>query len=706
MYFRFCLYLLGSLAVAFLSTGTFLYRSMTEDARSSAQKHLTNLLKEVREQYNEASQKVKILTDMNNHSMLARTRSVAEIIRIRPDILDDAEALQKLCNENLADSLTVCGKDGSIRAATHGITEEVVQEGDYLDMLACAEGEEYESTALADNSGQPVRLAAVRRKDAPGVVILSFFMENEQRAREKSSLSNLLTDMVVGDKGYIIAFVDGVRITQSVLPASEAELRSLPLDELVEQRLNDEDFFLYATVRDGMKLIGVVPTGEYYAVRAKGMKLQGYILLVCLTVGFVVLYLLLRHYVLQDTDKLNKAIKLITAGNIDSKIKESTSPEFRQLTVNINTMLDSLRGMDDDIREQNRNEAELARSIKESILPNPAQLFAGRADFSVVATVVQSDTVGGDFYDCLMTDDDHLLFVLSSIDAQGIPAALLMMYWLAVLRSYSWEMMPPAEIVSHINRGICRSEDSRVLISMFIGCLEISTGKVSCVNAGVHVPLRQRVGEEFCELDIPVLPPCGENMNTEYVPSEFSLEPGDRLFLCTNALTCLLNERHEFFGEPRLRASLKEAAPTLRDIPHLVRAAVRRFIGNQKRTRDYSMLCLELPGQHHSLGAVSVSPGDTAAPEMMIRRTLEEVFAAPSDIEIILNATQTVMAAIPHAPTVRITLRCTERHARVSLTYSGPERDILQLLPKLQLDSTSYHHLDNVNNIVLYKEIE
>lgn len=706
MYFRFCLYLLGALTVTVVAAGALLYVKMTEDARVSAEKELTGVLREVHEQFEEAAQKLKVLTNLNNNSMLASARSIADIIKLSPQILDDRETLQRLCNESLAESLIVCDEQGIVRASTPETLQGQVLGEDYSDLLECARGEYFERTSHIDTAGRSVRFSAVRRRDAPGVVILSFYLEHEQNAREKSNLANLITDFKVGGDGYIIAFYEGVQMSQSVLPASEAELRSLPLNQLFEQRLQDEDCFLYATVDKGLRLIGVIPTRECYTVRAMGMRVLLYSGAVLLLVLLLTECLLLRRYVLKDMSELNAVVKRIASGSFDTKVPESSSTEFQQLAMNINTMLDSLRSHDDRIIERHQKDASLARAIKESILPNPSRLFADRNDFSMVAAMVQADTVGGDFYDSLMMDDTHLLIVIGSLNEQGVPAALHMMYKLALLRSRSNKMMPPEEIARSINRRMCSGDSPSVPVSMFIGVLDVSTGTVQCVNAGMHAPLLGRLGGEFRSVELPESAPLGENEDTDYLQGMFQMQSGDRLFLYTDGLVCMANETDELFGESRLQACLNEVTPALRDIPHRVRAAVRRFTGERKRLCDYTMLCIELPEQRCSSGSISLSRHDDSVAIGMIRGKMEEVFAAPDDIELVVQATQKVMAAIPGDPSVRMKVGCTERHVRIIMTYSGAENDILSGMPLSQLDSATYHHLNNINDITLYKEIE
>src|SRR5207302_4285535 len=63
-------------------------------------------------------------------------------------------------------------------------------------------------------------------------------------------------------------------------------------------------------------------------------------------------------------------------------------------------------------------ELEAARRIQMGLLPVPRELFANEQRFALAALLEPARTVGGDFYDCFMADERHLLFLVSDVSRQ------------------------------------------------------------------------------------------------------------------------------------------------------------------------------------------------------------------------------------------------------------------------------------------------
>src|SRR6185503_2062218 len=80
-------------------------------------------------------------------------------------------------------------------------------------------------------------------------------------------------------------------------------------------------------------------------------------------------------------------------------------------------------------------ELEAARRIQMGLLPSPKQRFAAEKRFSVDALLEPARTIGGDFYDCFMLDDDKLFFVVADVSGKGLAASLFMALSKALLKS-------------------------------------------------------------------------------------------------------------------------------------------------------------------------------------------------------------------------------------------------------------------------------
>ena len=97
--------------------------------------------------------------------------------------------------------------------------------------------------------------------------------------------------------------------------------------------------------------------------------------------------------------------------------------------------------------------------------------------------------VGGDFYDFFLVDDDHLCVVMADVSGKGIPAALFMMASKIILKNNAVMGKTPAEILKDTNNSICANNQLDMFVTVWLGILEISTGKLVAANAGHEYPV-------------------------------------------------------------------------------------------------------------------------------------------------------------------------------------------------------------------------
>ncbi len=249
-------------------------------------------------------------------------------------------------------------------------------------------------------------------------------------------------------------------------------------------------------------------------------------------------------------------------------------------------------------KERIGTELALATRIQADMLPNTYPAFPDRPEFDIYASMDPAKEVGGDFYDFFLVDSDHLCMVMADVSGKGVPAALFMMASRIILASYAKQGMSPAEIMRSTNETICQNNREEMFVTVWLGILEISTGKIRAANAGHEYPVLMQPGGK-CELYKDkhgfVL---GGMDGVKYKEYEFMLQPGARLFLYTDGVPEATNADNELFGTDRMLDALNEdmqADP--QQVLHQVRSAVDSFVGNAEQFDDLTMLCLEYKGK-------------------------------------------------------------------------------------------------------------
>ena len=252
-------------------------------------------------------------------------------------------------------------------------------------------------------------------------------------------------------------------------------------------------------------------------------------------------------------------------------------------------------------RERLENELQMAAQIQASMLPRSFPAFPERKEFDLYASMDPAKEVGGDFYDFFLIDDDHLGLVIADVSGKGIPAALFMMVSKAMIKNCAMSGLSPAAALESVNRQICANNPEDMFVTVWLGILEISSGKLSAANAGHEYPVLKAPGRDFALWKDRHGLVVGGIEDMIYQEYELRLEPGAKLFVYTDGVPEATNRENELFGSERMLAALnqnRDAGPE--ELLRNVRRAVDSFVGDAEQFDDLTMLCLEYRSPDHS----------------------------------------------------------------------------------------------------------
>lgn len=202
--------------------------------------------------------------------------------------------------------------------------------------------------------------------------------------------------------------------------------------------------------------------------------------------------------------------------------------------------------------------------------------------------------VGGDFYDFIELSEGHLGIAIADVVGKGVPASVMMASVRSALRAYAHNVYDINEILSHVNRHMCRDTLTSEFATLFYGVLSPDGRTLTYCNAGHDPPLLLRDGK-IIRLDVGGLA-IGVIPDEAYVRDVVKLEPGDLILLYTDGVVEALNFADQAFGRQRLEESLIR----YRDlhggkIAHNVLWDVRRFVGLADQTDDITMVSIKVP---------------------------------------------------------------------------------------------------------------
>jgi serine phosphatase RsbU (regulator of sigma subunit)/ligand-binding sensor protein len=246
----------------------------------------------------------------------------------------------------------------------------------------------------------------------------------------------------------------------------------------------------------------------------------------------------------------------------------------------------------DETLEKGRLEQELklAAQIQTHLLPAEFPKVKGFEIFGVNEPCRQ---VGGDFYDFFDFDGGHLGIVIADVCGKSMGGALLMATARSAVRVQCEHSAKPDEIVTRVNRSLCRDTRPEEFVTLFFGKLDPATRMLRYSNAGHNRPLLLR-GDKIMRLHSGGMV-CGVLSETEYRESQVELETGDVLLLYTDGLDEARSASEQLFGVDRAIEALQRSRErTPSEIAAHLLDAVHAFTAGREQTDDMTLVVIKV----------------------------------------------------------------------------------------------------------------
>ena len=316
--------------------------------------------------------------------------------------------------------------------------------------------------------------------------------------------------------------------------------------------------------------------------------------------------LVLGKRIVKPLNTITRRISELSEGNLEFKMEGAykTGDEVEELAQSFAAIshktVEYMQKIVQVTAEKERigTELALATQIQGAMLPHIFPAFPDRSEFDIFASMDPAKEVGGDFYDYFLIDNDHLGLVIADVSGKGVPAALFMMASKIILQSVAMMGHSPAEILARTNNAIYTNNEAEMFVTVWLGILELSTGKLTAANAGHEFPALRQPGAPFELYKDRHGFVIGGMENVRYKEYQIQMEPGSKIFVYTDGVAEATNAEKELFGTERMIEALNtdpDAAP--QQILKNVRSSVDAFVKDAEQFDDLTMLCLEYKGK-------------------------------------------------------------------------------------------------------------
>jgi phosphoserine phosphatase RsbU/P len=229
------------------------------------------------------------------------------------------------------------------------------------------------------------------------------------------------------------------------------------------------------------------------------------------------------------------------------------------------------------VLQQQEQELRRALDIQKDLLPKDLPQLP-RVELS--GAWQPARTVGGDYFDVLRLDENHLAICVGDVAGKGLTASLLMANLQAAFRAYATADTSPSTVCAKLNAFVCGNVAPGKFITFFYAILDARNLTLTYENAG-HCPgllLRANGSSEFLSGKGGVL---GVIPEWSYADSTARLHSGDRLLIFTDGVTEAQNAQAVEFGFDRIISAAGPADSSAADTKRRVMEEVAKFCNNE-----------------------------------------------------------------------------------------------------------------------------
>jgi serine phosphatase RsbU (regulator of sigma subunit) len=254
-----------------------------------------------------------------------------------------------------------------------------------------------------------------------------------------------------------------------------------------------------------------------------------------------------------------------------------------------------LKAAQDEIVEKERmdKELEIAADVQRTLLPDPDSL-PDYPDYEFAAFLKPARSVGGDFYDALTLDDEHVGILLADVADKSMQAALFMAVTRTLFMVEGRRSLSPSEVALGVHRGVIDvAPAADIFLTAFYGVLHRPSGRLTYVSAGHEIPILIRPGDGIVEIEgkgrfLGMI----ENLHLD----EFSvdLQPGDRFIVYSDGAPDATNVQGVQFGYDRLRQFVTSNQDrSLKELIDVLAEEISAWSGRAPAFDDLTLLAVE-----------------------------------------------------------------------------------------------------------------
>jgi phosphoserine phosphatase RsbU/P len=367
---------------------------------------------------------------------------------------------------------------------------------------------------------------------------------------------------------------------------------SRPLDELIDTTAQAGEAYFAAMVQEDFTKI------DAFIAKISKLRLEGGFFLSEIQKVFEIYRTILIPILVKELqdDALLNALQTLNA--CLSRTIFSFSDYFHNMANA--RLIEKQKKLDEDLKA--------AAGIQQCLLPQKLEKRPKVDRLDIDWKFMPCETIGGDIFNVIHLDEDHLGFYMIDVSGHGVPPALVTFSISQVLQprmgytvrkrpgfSPDYEIVPPAEVLKALDSEYPWERFERFLTIIYL-ILDIRTGHLVCSNAAHPPPILLHADGtlELLEKGGTII---GLDGILPFEEEEKALSPGDKILLYTDGTYELSNDKGELFGEERFEILVKSLnGLAIGNMLDEIVLTIESFVQGGKLQDDVSLLGIEFKG--------------------------------------------------------------------------------------------------------------
>ncbi len=243
-------------------------------------------------------------------------------------------------------------------------------------------------------------------------------------------------------------------------------------------------------------------------------------------------------------------------------------------------------------KEKLLTELKIAANLQKKFLP--AENFSTEK-FFIGGFSIPARSVGGDFYNYLISDDNKITAFVGDVSGKGVPAALLTTMAMSLLKTFILEFKNLQKVLYKINNIICREDLDEKYFTLGIFDIDLENHSVELINAGhtdiIHFDSQNEKINKYPSENLPI----GMFEDVEFEVKKFNINKNDLIITFSDGLPDAINEEGERYELDRLINLIKKFSTyDPEKIKLEILNDITKFCGDVEQFDDLTLLIIKI----------------------------------------------------------------------------------------------------------------